>query len=75
MADLRVREFPDDLHDEANLEASRDGDHLRELVIEAIKREVARRQAIPTDVRNQRKTEKRERKRQERAEQRAEAAE
>lgn len=51
MADLRVRDFPDDILDEAKSEASLDGDTLKALVAEALKREVERRRAIPMDER------------------------
>lgn len=51
MADLRVRDFPDDILDEAKSEASLDGDTLKALVAEALKREVERRRAIPMEER------------------------
>ncbi len=59
MADLRVRDFPDDLLDEAKSEASLDGDTLKALVTEAVEREVARRRAIPRDERRARRAEQR----------------
>jgi hypothetical protein len=40
---LHVRNFPDDLHHEANVEAALDRTSLRELVIEAVRRELDRR--------------------------------
>jgi hypothetical protein len=40
---LHVRNFPDDLHHEANVEAALDRTSLRELVIEAVQREIERR--------------------------------
>ena len=62
MADLRVRDFPDDLLDEAKSEASPDGDTLKALVAEAVEREVARRRAIPMDERRERRAERRRQK-------------
>jgi hypothetical protein len=40
---LHVRNFPDELHHEANVEAALDRTSLRELVIEAVRREIERR--------------------------------
>jgi predicted HicB family RNase H-like nuclease len=40
---LHVRDVPDDLHRAARIEAIESGDSLRELVIEALRREVERR--------------------------------
>ena len=44
MADLRVRDFPDDLLRKAKSEADLDGRYLRDLVIEAVREKVARTQ-------------------------------
>lgn len=59
MADLRVRDFPDDLLDEAKSEASLDGETLKALVTEAVEREVARRRAMPVDERRALRAERR----------------
>lgn len=59
MADLRVRDFPDDLLDDAKTEASTDGDTLKALVVEAVEREVERRRAIDMDQRRQLRSERR----------------
>jgi plasmid stability protein len=40
---LHVRNFPDELHHEAHVEAAIDRTSLRELVIEAVRREIERR--------------------------------
>jgi len=40
---LKVENFPDDLLREAKSEASLDGNHLRVLIIEAVREKVARR--------------------------------
>lgn len=67
MADLRVRDFPDDLLDEAKSEASLDGDTLKALVTEAVQREVARRRAMPTDERRAQRAERRRRRSEQRS--------
>ena len=56
---MRVRDFPDDLLDEAKSEAGFDGDTLRSLVAEAVQREVERRRAIPTGERRRLRAERR----------------
>lgn len=59
MADLRVRDFPDDVLDEAKSEASLDGETLKAFVTEAMQREIARRRAIPVDERRAARAERR----------------
>lgn len=59
MADLRVRDFPDDLLDEAKSEASLDGETLKSFVAEAVQREVERRRAMPVDERRELRAERR----------------
>lgn len=56
---MRVRDFPDDLLDEAKSEASLDGETLKALVTEAVEREVARRRALPVDERRSLRAERR----------------
>ncbi len=56
---MRVRDFPDDLLDEAKSEASLDGETLKALVTEAVEREVARRRAMPIDERRSLRAERR----------------
>lgn len=51
MAELRVRDFPEDLLSEAKFEGSIDGDTLGSFAKEAFRREVERRRAIPMDER------------------------
>ena len=51
MTELRVRDFPEDLLEEAKFEGSIDGDTLRSFAAEAFRREVERRRAIPMDER------------------------
>jgi hypothetical protein len=51
MTELRVRDFPEDLLEDAKFEGSIDGDTLRGFATEAFRRELERRRAIPMDER------------------------
>jgi plasmid stability protein len=46
---LSIRDFPDDLQRQARIEAIEAGESLKDLVIEAVRREVERRRAERPD--------------------------
>lgn len=59
MAELRVRDFPEDLLEEAKFEGSIDGDTLKLFAIAAFQREIERRRSMPVPERRRLRMERR----------------